>query len=231
VSVARFWQPGSLGRRTAGGFLVVPLILLFALGFLTLAYVAYVLWPRWPAAAVAPDAPALPVVVAGVTFNIPPAAMRVAVQRHAGVQERVDLAFQWPSLTPPDPQARVIGERLFVTIAGAAGTLAPAERLKAIYPRYAEHDPQPAPEGLVSYAFRAGTPYQGEDLMVDAEAPERFAARCTREHGPRTPGTCLTDRRIGEAEITLRFPRSWLDQWRAVAAGIDRLLSTLHPGG
>lgn len=227
----RIRQTGPSGRRNSGALLVLPLILLFVLGFLALAYVAYVLWPRWPAAAVAPDAPALPIVVAGAAFNIPPAAIRVPVQRHAGTQERVDLAFQWPSLTPPDPQARLTGDRLFVTIAAAGGTLAPTDRLKVIYPRYAAPDPQPAPEGLASYAFRDGTPYQGEDLLVDAAAPVKFAVRCTRERGPQTPGTCLYDRRIDEAEITVRFPRRWLDQWRTLAAGIDRLLAALHPGG
>ncbi len=231
MSVARFRQSWPSGRRASGVFLAFPLILSFALGFLALAYVAYVLWPRWPAGAVAPDAPALPIVIAGAGFNIPPAAIRVPVQRRAGAQERVDLAFQWPSLTPPDPQARVIGDRLFVTIAAAGATLAPSDRLKVIYPRYAAPDPRPAPEGLVSYAFRDGTPYQGEDLLVDASEPSKFAVRCTRERSLQTPGTCLYDRRIGEAEITVRFPRRWLDRWRTLAASIDRLLATLHPGG
>ena len=67
------------------------------------AYVAYVLWPRWPDAPVTLDAPSLPITVAGVTFNIEPAAIRMPVQRRPGTQERVDLAYLWPSLTPPDP--------------------------------------------------------------------------------------------------------------------------------
>ena len=66
-------------------------------------YVAYVLWPRWPDAPVALDAPSLPIVVAGVAFNIEPAAIRMPVQRRPGTQERVDLAYLWPSLVPPDP--------------------------------------------------------------------------------------------------------------------------------
>ena len=235
MSVARFRQTAPSGRRGGAGpgsglFLALPLILLFALGFLTLAYVIYVLWPRWPVAPVAVDAPALPIVVAGVTFNVPPAAMRVAVQRRPGTPERIDLAFLWPSLAPPGPQARPTGERVFVTIAAAAGTLPPAERLKVIYPRYTAGDPQPAPEGLASFAFRDGSPYQGEDLFVDASEPESFAARCTRDRGPQAPGTCLLDRRIGEADITVRFARAWLADWRALATGLERLVAALHPG-
>ena len=52
------------------------------------------------------DAPAIPITVANVLFDVPPAAIRAAVQRHPGPHERVDLAFIWPSLTPPQPDAK-----------------------------------------------------------------------------------------------------------------------------
>ena len=55
-------------------------------------------------APVALDAPSLPIVVAGIAFNIEPAAIRIAMQRHPGAQERVDLVYLWPSLKPPDPR-------------------------------------------------------------------------------------------------------------------------------
>jgi hypothetical protein len=43
------------------------------------------------------------------------------------------------------------------------------------------------------------------------------------------PGTCLQQRLLGAAEITFRFPRNWLDDWRGTAAGFDKLLTSLHP--
>jgi hypothetical protein len=208
---------------------VLSLIILFMLAILVLAGVAYVLWPRWPAPPVAIDAPTLPIVVANEIFNVPPAAIRIAVQRHAGTQERIDLAFQWPSLAPPDPAVKLIGDRLFVTIARASVMLPPNERVSTIYPRYMASEPAKGPDGLAEYAFRDGTPYQGEDLIVDAAAPERFAVRCSRRTGPRTPGMCLLDRRIGAADLTVRFPRDWLDQWREVTTGIDRLIADMRP--
>ena len=64
-------------------------------------------------------------------------------------------------------------------------------------------------------AFRDGTPYQGEDLYVEAAAPERFMPRCSRPGAGATPGTCLYERRIGAADIMVRFPRDWLIDWRA----------------
>jgi hypothetical protein len=65
------------------------------------AFISYALWPTWPSDPVALDAPALPITVAGVLFELPPAAIRETVQRHPGQHERVDLAFAWPSLGPP----------------------------------------------------------------------------------------------------------------------------------
>jgi hypothetical protein len=45
------------------------------------------------------------------------------------------------------------------------------------------------------------------------------------------PGTCIHERSLDAAEITLRFPREWLQDWRNVAAGFDRLVSQLHAQG
>src|SRR5207249_2430545 len=115
------------------------------------------------------DAPPLPITIAGVTFNVPPAAVRVPVQRRPGAHERVDLAFVWPSLEPPDPNAKPPApapgtmpmqavDRIFVTIAGAGDTLPPAERIVTIYPRYAAAEATAGPSDLTTLAFRDGTP-------------------------------------------------------------------------
>lgn len=225
----------------ARGPLIAPLLLLVAIAGVATLFVAYILWPRWPGPLTAPDAPSLPIIVGGVAFNVPPAAIRVPVQRRAGVQERIDLAFEWPSLAAPDPAAKLMlaeGQdpatiqppaRLFVAIADAGNTLAPAERLKSIYSRYAEAEPQPGPGGLLRLAFRDGTPYEGEDLLYDPSAPNRFLTRCTR-NGP-TRGTCLYERRIENADLTVRFPRDWLNDWHTVATRIERLITMLRKAG
>ncbi len=222
------------GRRRPKARLLLPLVVLAGFATLATAVVAYLLWPRWPGAAVRLDAPALPITVGGTTFNVPPAAIRMPVQRHPGAQERVDLGFLWPSLLPPDPASKPTAgtvanpfDRIFITIADPDGELAPEDRLKTIYPRYLEKEPSSGPEGLLVLAFRAGTPYQGEDLIYDPSAPERFAVRCTRTQGPAL-GTCLSERRIGGADVTVRVLRDWLEDWHAVAGGIDKLLAGLR---
>jgi len=219
--------------RTAERRLPAALLAPIALGAAALAFVAYALWPRWPDAPVAADAPALPIVIAGVPFNVPPQAIRVAMQRRAGRQDRIDLVFLWPSLAPPEPDMAVPAgtrDRVFVTIA-AADSLAPLDRLKTIYPRYTASEPVPGADRLTLFAFRDGTPYQGEDLAFDADAPEKFLARCARTTNPLTPATCLAERRVGDADVTLRFPRDWLGDWREVEAGFEALVAQLRPVG
>ena len=222
-----------LRRRPSGkSQLLLPLIVFATVAFTAFVYIGYVLWPRWPTPRL--DAPALPITVAGVAFNLPPAAIRVPVQRRPGVQERVDLVFLWPSLEPPDPNAKPPAPgpasetsqafaRVFMTIASGGDTLAPADRVLTIYPRYTAAEAAPGPGGLTVAAFRDGTPYQGEDLIYDDPAPT-FFVRCTRNRAGPVPGICLYERRIDAADVVVRFPRDW----RTVAGNLDRLIASLR---
>jgi hypothetical protein len=226
------------GRRPADSLVMLPVALGLAVTFLALGYVAHILWPRWPDAPVALDAPALPIVVSGIVFNVAPAAIRVPLQRRPGAQERLDLVYLWPTLTPPEPATKPNldapsqpGSRVFVTIAASAGTLPPVERLKMIYPRYLQAQPTAGPDGLTLMKFQDASPYRGEDLAFDASAPDRFLARCSHDGSGPTRGTCLAERRVGEADITVRFPSDWIADWRNVANGIDRLVGQLRPSG
>jgi len=232
-----------LRRKTRS--LLLPLLLLFALSAALVSFLSYVLWPTWPKAATALDAPSLPVIVAGVLFNVPTAAIRTSVERQPGAHERIDLVFLWPSLEPPPPEGiasaeKLVpgdsdapplshgGDRLFVTITGLGNVLAPIERLRTIYPRYFESQATAADDGLAVLPFRAGTPYDGEDLIYLADKPDRFFARCTREGTHVLPATCIRERLVDAAEMTLRFPRAWLGDWRGVVAGFDRLVAQLR---
>jgi hypothetical protein len=222
-------------KRKGHNPLAVPLLVLAGAVVVAALYIAYVLWPRWPDAPVALNAPSLPVVISGVNFNIEPAAIRRAIQRHPGTQQRVDLAYLWPSLTPPDPQAKpTVGapidpnRRLFVTIASGELTLPIMKRVTEIYPRYLVPEPTAGPDGLTLRGFRDGTPYQGEELVFEQAQPAHFLARCSLQ-GVTNSGECLLERRIGNADLTFRFPRAWLKDWKSVAAGVDKLVARLHP--
>jgi len=198
-----------------------------------IALVAYLLWPTWGTDA-ANGPGRLPVSVGGTLFNVPTPAIRRKIQRHSGPQERVDLSFTFPSLesseVPKHISADTVEEkvqpidRIFLSISAHHDTLAPDTRLRTIYPRYLERAATPLDDGLTMRPFRDVSPYANEDLFV-ASAPD-LSARCTRDGV--TPGMCLSERRVDGADLTFRFPRSWLAQWRDVADAMDRLTVQLH---
>ena len=219
-------------RKDPRGHLV-PIVLagLFTAG--AIALVAYLLWPTWGAEASSNPA-RLPVSIGGTLFNVPTMAVRMKIQRHSGPQERVDLNFAFPSLEAPAAPKHVSVDtveeavqpidRIFLSISAHHDALAPEARLQTIYPRYLERTATPGQDGLTMRAFRDGSPYSNEDLFL-ANAPG-LDARCTRDAA--TPGMCLSERRLEGADLTFRFPRSWLARWRDVANAMDRLTVELH---
>jgi hypothetical protein len=124
-SVSTPLRPSPLLHRSRWSTVLVVVLTTLA-GASALATVAYLLWPTWRATS--PDDPArLPITVGSALFNVPAKAIRVRMQRRAGPQERIDLAFAWPSLLPPEPQGHLTAEsvedrpvpidRIFLSIA------------------------------------------------------------------------------------------------------------------
>src|SRR3974390_204165 len=107
-------------RRASGGLLAAPIVAIVLICVAALACVTYVLRPRSDFAPVAIDAPPLPVMVAGTVFRVPPRAIRVAIQRRPGTQERLALAFFWPARTPAAEPSKedlaAAAGRIFLTI-------------------------------------------------------------------------------------------------------------------
>jgi hypothetical protein len=212
---------------------LVPLAVGGGLAAGAIALVAYILWPTWGTDP-ARGPGRLPVSVGGTLFNVPTAAIRRKIQRHSGPQERVDLAFTFPSLEPPEAPQHVSADtveeqpqpidRIFVSIAAHRDSLAPDMRVRTIYPRYLEQASTPLDDGLTMRSFKDGSPYNSEDMFVAANPA--LVARCTRDAA--TPGMCLSERRIEGADLTFRFPRSWLSQWRDVATAMERLTAQMY---
>lgn len=212
---------------------LVPIAVGGVLALGAIALVAYLLWPTWGTDS-ARGPGRLPVQVGGTLFNVPTAAIRRKIQRHSGPQERVDLAFTYPALEPPEAPKHVSSDtveeqpqpidRVFVSIAAHRDTLAPDMRVRTIYPRYLEQASTQLEDGLSMRAFKDGSPYAGEDMF--AGSSPALIARCTRDAA--TPGMCLSERRIEGADLTFRFPRSWLSQWREVATAMERLTAQMY---
>jgi hypothetical protein len=192
-----------------------------------LAVVAYLLWPTWHSQQV--GAPGrIPVSVGDTLFNVPTQAFRRKVQKHSGPQERVDLSYLYPSLEASDLPRHVSVEtfdeslqpidRIFVSISAHHDATSPEARLRTIYPRYVDRATR-RDDGLTIQPFRDNSAYSHEDLFL-GNAPA-LVARCTRDGA--TPGMCMSERRIGGADLSFRFPRAWLEQWRDVGEAMDRL--------
>jgi hypothetical protein len=214
---------------------MTAVLLAGAMAAIAIVLVVYLLWPTWSATGSNSTPERLPISVGGALFNVPTGAVRMKIQRHSGLQERVDLAFDYPSLKPPDAPRHVTAETageadqpieriLFLSVAAHHDALGPDARLSTIYPRYLDQAPASVADGMTMRAFRDGTPYAGEDLFL-ADSPN-LVARCTRDAA--TPGMCLNERRIDGADLVFRFPRSWLIQWREVANALERLTAQLH---
>jgi hypothetical protein len=212
---------------------LVPIISGIAVGTVAVALVAYLLWPTWGPQD-ADDPGRLPISVGGTLFNIPTQAIRMPIQRHSGPQERIDLLFRYPSLEPSTAPKHVSADaveqaiqpvdQIFLSISAHHDGFSPDTMLRTIYPRYLEQTPVQLDSGLTMRAFRERTPYDGEDLFTGG--PPSLDARCTRDAS--TPGMCLTERRIDGADLTFRFPRSWLAQWRELAQAMERLTAQVR---
>jgi hypothetical protein len=212
---------------------LLPIVAGVGLGLAAIALVAYLLWPTWRTESVGGPGQ-LPVSVGATLFNVPTEAVRMKIQRHSGPQERIDLAFDYPALTPPAAPKHITADmvdeaiqpvdRIFLSIAAHHDALSPDTRVRTIYRRYLADNATQLENGLTMRAFRESTPYAGEDLF--SAASPLLNARCMRDAA--TPGMCLSERRIGGADLTFRFPRSWLSQWREVADAMDRLTVEMH---
>lgn len=212
---------------------LVPLLVTGVVGALAIVVVAYLLWPTWGLEKV-DDPSRLPVSIGNTLFNVPTKAVRVKLQKRTGPQERVDLSFVYPSLNPPEAPRHVTAEtveenapsidRIFLSIAAHHDALSPDERVRTIYPRYLDPNSARVTDGLSASAFRDNTPYANEDLVY-AGAPQ-IIARCSRDAA--TPGMCLSERRIEGADLTFRFPRNWLAQWRDVAGAMEEIVSRMR---
>jgi hypothetical protein len=206
---------------------LVPTLLGLALATPAIAVVAYLLWPTWQSQKPG-DPDRIPVSVGATLFNVPTHAFRRKVQKHSGPQERVDLSYIYPSLEANNAPRHVSVEtfdedaqpidRIFLSISAHHDATSPDARLRTIYPRYIDATPS-VEDGLTRQSFRDNSPYSNEDLFL-GNSPT-LVARCTRDGA--TPGMCMSERRIGGADLTFRFPRAWLEQWRDVGDAMDRL--------
>jgi hypothetical protein len=208
----------------------ILLILGLAPSVLLLSGVA--LWRFWPAPP--PNEP-LVFQIAGVHLRFASDYVRPT---ETPEPDRVDLVVRAPDFTPaaalparlpatgePDDKGRA---QVFLTLTpaprldGRAASAAPAER----YAPYLTPEAQIVEGGLLRRRFADDSPYAGEDLFLAAPDGEEFFARCQRPRIPADglPETCLSEFRIGDLMLQMRFDPVWLAQWSQLRANAFRLI-------
>ena len=133
-------------------------------------------------------------------FNVPPAAIRVSVQRRPGAHERVDLAFLWPSLEPPDPNAKAVAP----TPEGAPIPVQPTERLFVTISECRRHAGPGRARACDLSALRRGRCHRRPRRPVHAAVPRGHAVSGRR---PDLPGAARTTASSFAARATAPAPR------------------------
>ena len=113
----------------------------------------------------------------------------------------------------------------------SASEIDPVEQPVLLYSRFLERDAWQNPGGLIMRRFRAGTPYEGEELYLSAPDERNFAARCPRQL--RSDGLpedlCLWQTRANGLEIQVRFLPRYLVQWQDLAAQVRSMVQRVGP--
>lgn len=148
--------------------------------------------------------------------------VRAPLDRAGGQLERLDLAVAFPGFGPAGPLDGKTPETgvIFITLTPSDRAIEPAARPVTLYGRFLEEDALSDATGLILRRFRAGSPYELEDLYIAPPEGRAFSARCTR---PRQPAdglgeTCLTMLRIGALDAQLRYSPALLPHWESIAA-------------
>jgi hypothetical protein len=171
------------------------------------------------------SSPALPPVTAvtlgAAHFAVPSALLRPGSV--PGRNGRIDLALSWPDLGPidaaraaKDPPSR-LGDTVLVTVLPAEGP-APQTRLASLYSRFLEPSVKPGPSGLMIRRFRAGSPYDGEDVLFSPPDGVAFTARCEGRHKPGDvlQPVCIAEFRNGAHDIQVRFEPRLAEGWERI---------------
>ncbi|RVU21690.1 hypothetical protein [Methylobacterium oryzihabitans] len=152
-----------------------------------------------------------------------PAAWFVRPGAAAGATpDRLDLAIPWSALSASGGD-----DRLHVTATRAPDTAAPLGPARR-YARFLTAEVRATPDGLMQRRFRTGSPFEGEDLYLAQPDGNRFAARCATAL-PDPQGACLSEVRVGDLALRVRFAEARLPFWNEALAGLERIFG--RPGG
>lgn len=161
---------------------------------------------------------------------VPRDLVRFAGQRRDGQVERLELVLPWQAIDRSSTENAVPfvpRGQVYISLSPSEDTLDPAKRFAAIYQRFLDQSVLSAPQGLTGRRFLAESGYDGEELFYDPVSPTAYFTRCAAPIADQ-PSICLRELRLGDKlDITYRFPRDALIQWRRLDQTIMALLGAI----
>ena len=163
--------------------------------------------------------------------------------RRGGARDEVSLYALWPTMdgyTPThrrefvddDPKTR----RIYITISKKSSPITEAERLETLYlPNVVDRRGVRTPYQLTKFAFterRADVPtngYADTELFVGADTEENVVALfCFQERDDIPSPECWRSLEYaGGVEVSYRFKRPYLPEWRAIDAEVRAFVESI----
>lgn len=212
----------ALNRPVMIRFLAISALLLVGIG----ANAALYLRPQGEVRAVSGVTRAK---IGTVSLAVPRAYVRNAGQWAGGRLERLDLALLPESYAPlppisPDRPDAPLPERLSLTLTTLQPGADGAERFQMLHARFIRAETVNHPSGLVSRAFRKGTPYEDQEIHIGAGSNRLFTAICPLP-GSSAIEPCLARFTTDGVAVELRFPLARLGEWRMMQGRISALIA------
>ncbi len=178
--------------------------------------------------------------VGGVPFRIPANYLPYGSARKGGPHQEVAIYTALPdfrgysdtggaAFTGNGANSSIV----FLQIREAQFDVSETERLNRIYLSDVDNTRgTQAPFGLIQYAFRNDSGYRGEDLFVGHLDDSLVVMRCVRLSSDVPSPNCLRDMALAPGvSLSYRFKRTHLGDWRAIASGVERLVSSFRTRG
>ena len=167
--------------------------------------------------------------------------------RRGGERDEVSLYALWPNMTgyspaqrrefvDDDPQTR----RIDITISNRQTTISEVERLESLYlPHTIDKGGSPTPYQLTKFAFaerRVNVPtngYADTELFVGVDSDENIIALfCYKEKSNIPSPECWRVFEYGDqVEVSYRFKRAYLPEWRAIDTKTREFVRNLDQTG
>lgn len=165
-------------------------------------------------------------------FYIPENTIRHPEQRNGQRVNKLDLIMLWPGLDGFDLDNQVafydVSEKsklIFVSLSHQDEVLSSSDRLYAVYSQYFVGEPIKAEGGLIGFAMAPQSSFAGERIYFKPDDHNPFAARCITPV-EKSPTFCLRDLKLNDTtQLTYRFRRPLLAEWRALDAKIKQRVS------